>query len=799
MLRHNLTIAVRNLSKYKIQTVISVLSIAVGITTLSFIHSLLLPFVPYELSREPYYERVYSLWLEENYNPDKTDNVKWITQDMISALNKDTDNGSIERTSLSTHVSFATIYDISLGDSLHRKGELHSLPISPEMPNFQGIRSAITGDNIRILKDGELIMSERQAKKIFGDTNPIGATMTTKILGQEKTFTLVDVFEIKNITENQLNIYGTGICFGDVENFDATTFSHYLASSRLFVVAREGFTRKQFEAEVNKRLAPFTMNFKFRISNLSEDEAEDIAVYNAVQVIGRLVGSLVLLAAIIGFLRMQAQLFHMRRREMAIRTINGGKQHQLFTQLLTEASITIIAAVVLAVFLGDWLTEYITTTQVSYLEVVGVYITPLWQASIPIGIVLIAACAVMVWFTLRRLRKERDGLAAAMRKSHRHIFRNIMLGIQIAISIFFLCITLVLTQGIGAMLKPLNIPGDETPFKESVYLKPTNINIPLAEELSRLPEVEETALYIDKSYSPLVGYWENPEFLKKSGKRSYFPTRFVDSLFLSRYQVDVTWLKGNYDRNDCILVQDELFGWLNECGLSPGGGLTVYKYGRGRKEITLPVAGTFKAMPYERSDYQGIMVVVPNPGPEEWAWGCTLLAKPGEYNNLMDKAEATFRRLEPEAFESYLHNFHVQLSSVASLLIGVRSGGWIVALVSLLICIMSIYSTITLDTRARRKEMAIRKINGAKPRDIARIFARLYIVLIIPALAIALPCVSIFADIIYMMDDYKNTKDLSPALPMLLGTLAVIITIVVIVSWQVRKIMRVNPTEIIEN
>ena len=41
MLLHNLKVALRNLMKYKLQTVISVLSIAIGIVTLAFVHAVM--------------------------------------------------------------------------------------------------------------------------------------------------------------------------------------------------------------------------------------------------------------------------------------------------------------------------------------------------------------------------------------------------------------------------------------------------------------------------------------------------------------------------------------------------------------------------------------------------------------------------------------------------------------------------------------------------------------------------------------------------------------------------------------
>lgn len=43
MILHNLKVAVRNLMKYKLQTIISIISIAIGIVTLALAHSVLAP------------------------------------------------------------------------------------------------------------------------------------------------------------------------------------------------------------------------------------------------------------------------------------------------------------------------------------------------------------------------------------------------------------------------------------------------------------------------------------------------------------------------------------------------------------------------------------------------------------------------------------------------------------------------------------------------------------------------------------------------------------------------------------
>ena len=61
MIYHNLKVALRNLFKYKLQTVISVLSIAIGIVTLAFTHAALSRVKFPLIYSQPYYDRTYEV------------------------------------------------------------------------------------------------------------------------------------------------------------------------------------------------------------------------------------------------------------------------------------------------------------------------------------------------------------------------------------------------------------------------------------------------------------------------------------------------------------------------------------------------------------------------------------------------------------------------------------------------------------------------------------------------------------------------------------------------------------------
>ena len=63
------------------------------------------------------------------------------------------------------------------------------------------------------------------------------------------------------------------------------------------------------------------------------------------------------------------------------------------------------------------------------------------------------------------------------------------------------------------------------------------------------------------------------------------------------------------------------------------------------------------------------------------------------------------------------------------------------AIVSIIITLLGVYSSITLDTERRQKEVAIRKVNGAGMSHIIWLFTRLYITLLMVTAALSFPLV----------------------------------------------------------
>lgn len=122
----------------------------------------------------------------------------------------------------------------------------------------------------------------------------------------------------------------------------------------------------------------------------------------------------------------------------------------------------------------------------------------------------------------------------------------------------------------------------------------------------------------------------------------------------------------------------------------------------------------------------------------------------------------------------------------------------LLTIISLLSIILSVYSSVSLDTRGREKEVAIRKVNGAKMWDIMRLFGRYYLSILVISAVIAAPVgIAIGTIGMNMMDVHANVLLLSCqwiATSLLIVTLITLLTI----FEKIYRVARTNPADVIK-
>ena len=791
MLLHNLKVALRNILKYKVQTLGSILSLAIGMVTLATVYSFLQNFRMASINHEPYYDRVYNLRFDSIQKRQSDHSIR-INGDIVRAEKANGGPRCIEQGPYAPNGMLTGGWaEFTLNGNTRRKTPLDAVPLDRNYPNFVGIRSAITGEKIKVLGPHDAIINEKQAKQIFGDKNPVGASIRLSKDYGNYQLRLVDVYQDLSLTEQ--NSSALFYSPWELEDMDLNQF--YAVA--FYVVLKEGCTPQQLKAEVNSRLKP--LGLKVRTEKLKDRLNEEYSTVAIARSITYLIGSLILLAAIIGFLRMQTQLFWMRRREISLRITNGATRLQLFSMFATEVVVIVLVAYLVAVLMGSWICDYLARPQFAEITSELGTISHLYLYSLVIGLVVMMLCLAIIWIVLSRICKHSQALESGMRRSHNHWFRNTMLGVQVMISMFFLGVTFCLLCWVGKMADFNHIPDDERAYKQSLFLQ-TNAaeNVQrLRDKLIHLPQVER---WIPYSY----GFWkvnelaENEEFSKAVWKDDLFVSysnvtnykiqMTSDTSYLDFFKIKVNW-KPKANRKKCILVNEELYKHIRQYHVAPNDILTVDEMD------TYQIAGTFQSIPYEgsmKTDIYSFIVIDPKE-----AYGAThyiLVAKPGEYKEMQVAVDRTIQKLEPAVVKPMSSNLRYYMAREMFALEILQNIAWILAIVSLAICLISIFSTVMLDTQTRKKEVAIRKVNGALTRDITKLFGRTYLVITLIAMVFAVVAMLLFHIVLSKMFDMV---EINPVFPIILSIVIVIGFIAAIIACQVRKIMKVDPSKIL--
>ena len=793
MLLHNLKVALRNILKYKVQTLGSILSLAIGMVTLATVHSFLQNFRMASINHEPYYDRVYNLRFDSIQKRQSEKSIH-INGDIVRAVKANGGPRCIEQGPYAPNGMLTGGWaEFTLSGKTRRKMPLDAVPLDRNYPNFVGIRSAITGEKIKVLGPHDAIINEKQAKQIFGDKNPVGASIRLNKSYGNYQLRLVDVYQDLSLTE--LNMSSSALFYSPWELEDMDPEQFYAVN--LYVVLKEGCTPQQLKAEVNSRLKP--LGLKVKTEKLKDRLSEEYSTVAIACSITYLIGSLILLAAIIGFLRMQTQLFWMRRREISLRITNGATHLQLFSMFATEVVVIVLVAYLVAVLMGSWICDYLARPQFAEITSELGTISHLYLYSLVIGLVVMMLCLAIIWIVLSRICKRTQALESGMRRSHNHWFRNTMLGVQVMISMFFLGVTFCLLCWVGKMADFNHIPDDECAYKQSLYLQ-TNAaeNVQrLRDKLIHLPQVERWIPYSwgfwkvnelaeNEEFSKAV--WKDDLFVSYSNVTNYRIQMTSDTSYLDFFKIKVNW-KPKANRKKCILVNEELYKLMRQYHVAPNDILTVDEMD------SYQIAGTFQSVPYEgsvKTDIYSFIVIDPKE-----AYGAThyiLVAKPGEYKEMQVAVDRTIQKLEPAVVKPMSSNLRYYMAREMFALEILQNIAWILAIVSLAICLISIFSTVMLDTQTRKKEVAIRKVNGALTRDITKLFGRTYLVITLIAMVFAVVAMLLFHIVLSKMFDMV---EINPVFPIILSIVIVIGFIAAIIACQVRKIMKVDPSEIL--
>jgi ABC-type antimicrobial peptide transport system permease subunit len=243
--------------------------------------------------------------------------------------------------------------------------------------------------------------------------------------------------------------------------------------------------------------------------------------------------------------------------------------------------------------------------------------------------------------------------------------------------------------------------------------------------------------------------------------------------------------------SDSLYTKMDRYGLTASGVIQPEGGL-AYRIG-----------GTFGTLPYmdNKRLSNTCQLVYIGSCSDENVIDIIVQPKKGAYARVFADLTETMHRINPKPIEQRVINLRESLGTEILLFEVMLRASWILSGICLVICLMGIWSTIALDTRSRQKEVALRKVHGAKRGDIALLFGRLYLWLIGIATMVSAPLIVLFN---ILLKEWARSsmstsmaEQLSPTLPILGALLLTALIIILIVGYHLHQVLQVKPAEMI--
>lgn len=762
MIIHYLKISLRNLLKYKTHSLISAICLAVGIVCYT-----LVCFFIQEINKQedlPNSER--RVRIEVNQRQSSFFRAKEI-QRLVEQ--------SIMGLECLTIQSYNNSTEIEVIDNDQR-----NLPFLIKYRGVNGnffsyyARNLLYGNQLPDAPD-EVVLSQKFARKAYGTANPIGTIIhlsDPKYIAENsiQDFKVVNVVEEEDLQSSKADCY---FFYEIIPNDEALSVGGYLSPKTDIETLNKTLQsiRWQRDEDTVHPVAKFTQRHD--------------STFEMVKLLVLFIASLILISGLINFLKFIIQMFYNRQREVALRKCMGSEIKGLFLLLFAE----IFWMMSVAFLLSLALTEIMISLAEIYIpnrDMPDLSISAIYAVQLQIYLALLVVCMLVIWFPIRRLRQV--SIISQINNNHsRHIFRSVMMWLQLSISIFFvgstLGINMVWHEIFGEAYSPLTSKEEKNIIALNVNSQRMwqNLN-PILTDIQALPECTETLAMMHN--------------IQQDGQFFMHTYKKADQ---SEAMIAFTEGSPNYFKFLNIPLQGKEISEASEgvIYVSESFKLQLDKDSvQGMVELNnqnYRIAGTYKAL-YKES--QGGLTIGSAFFPGNRFRTFYFKFAPGtnpdrNLRRITDICRNYIPITLPLEVRSLADNKQTVMGSMYMTQVGMT----ILAVVSVLLVVLSIYSAISMDTVSRQKEIAIRKINGATPWIIAGIFGKAYMMIFILAFAVAYPLVRLM---LLSIDD-RSTRCIQSWDWGIVLFFSVALMIFLTTAYKIYRIMHINPAEIIKN
>jgi putative ABC transport system permease protein len=661
----------------------------------------------------------------------------------------------------------------------------------------------LMGDPAGILRSPDRIMiSESMSRKYYGTENPVGKTLTLRLINETHSFNIEGVFKdfpgqthfhANMITS--MNFFEKQVMGGQMfDNWGANSVTTYILMKQPGLMEAmtsripgfiDKYVPRDFARDLHYTLQPLT-----RIHLFSTDLTADIESQGSITrvLIFASIAILVLVIAVVNFVLLSLALSYQRIKEFGIRKIVGARQRELVSLVSAEFLIVFVLAGQISLMFVE-LAIPILEARMNFRVFEGVFSNAGLLVLFLLVVFLLGYLASLyITLNVSRIRPI-DALKSSLPVKRSWIpSRGALIIFQFSIMTGLLVCLMIMHKQLWLVRnKDLGFRKDQLVTIDIPYNSGNKYQL-LSEELKSISGVKAIsgAVYVPPGRQWWATSVKNPE----TGESFQLEEINSDYGFVETLGIELVQGR-SFSRE---FGSDTLAMLINESGLKLSGlknPLESYLV-RGEKDTLVSrrfIIGVFKDF-HIRSLYEKIqpMAIFLSP---QMVQQMAVRLNSGDNQATVKQIRKSWRKIFPDdPIQYYFVDEALRLNYLkedqAHSVIG------IFAFLSLVIALMGLFGLSSYAVERRTKETGIRRVNGAGIKDIFFALSKQFALWILIAFVIAVPASW------YAMNRWLQHFAYRTGTSWWIFLLALMVSLLVAgitISWQTFKAARRNPVE----
>ena len=771
MIQHYFKIAFRNILKYKTQSIISILGLAVGFTCFALANL----WIHYEMTYDAYHEgadRMYILCKESVFG------VNGYSTSMPYPASTLLKNDFPEVEAACAYTRWGQETDVKADGRVVRTCEMQADSCFMNMFNI----SVLSGSMDFMYSDEKIALTEDVAMRLFGSVD---------VLGKEVKNYNDDTRTVCAILANLNHSNMTFGCWGQGEYFRKWQNDWYNGSFEIIIKLRKGTDPIAFQRKLaaNETKAdprdPHGVFENIRLIPLDEYHYSSINRYKSFQfyylILFSVAGALVILCSLFNYLSLFITRMRIRSREIELRKVCGSSIGGVVILLFIEY----LYIILLSGILGMALVEMALP---AFKKMSGVSGNIYGESLLYFVGILLLSLLLLVPFAIRRAHIRNTG--------NKYMLRKVSIAFQLAIGLLVTFCIIVMMKQIY-YLTNTDLGWERKNIASINLLYPDKDFETIADKIKQFSCTKEVitghCCLLPKSsgFSQSFKNWDG----KEDGMKS------IDMLSLWNCEKIVSFYNLQLLEGEMVKPTETNKIMINESavkalGMSEPIGKKLYLDNRAWT-ITGIIKDFHITAPTEPIQPYTLITedILKNSGFSIGKGQILIKFHDGKWKELKNRIDSIFTYEYPEV-RYKLYNTEEEYTGYLKsedALIKLLS---FIAIVCMLIAAFGIFSLVTLSCEQRRKEIAVRKVNGAAIKDILLMFVKEYMLLLIIASVIAFPVGYVLMK--RWLENYVEQTVISAWIYFAIFG-GIMIVIFACIGWRVWQAARQNPAEVIKS